>query len=137
MSRPSLPSTPLPTTPTLRVPSPTRTPSPLPLFSAGGPYTYSGQVTRKYTARFNEINKTRNNVKDIERAWEKEAKEKGIAVEELMKDSEVDYTWEDKSVPRVEQILLQDSIHLERRKNEANGPTKSVNVILDYRLSVE
>ena len=54
-----------------------------------------------------------------------------------MKDSEVDYTWEDKSVPRVEQILLQDSIHLERRKNEANDPTKSVNVILDYRLSVE
>ena len=54
-----------------------------------------------------------------------------------MKDSEVEYSWEDKFVPRVEQISLQDSIHLERRKNETNDSTKSVKVILDNRLSVE
>jgi hypothetical protein len=137
MSRPSLPSTPLPGSPTLHIPSPTRTPSPLRNFAAGGPYTYTGQITRKYASRFNEINKKRNNVKDVEGAWEKEAMEKGVAVEALMKNSEVEYTWEDESIPRVERILLQDSIQSEAGKNETNDSAKSIKVVPDMKLSIE
>ena len=110
MSRPSLPSTPLPGTPTLKIPSPTRTPSPLPLFSTGGPYTYTGQITRKYASRFNEINKTKNSVKDVEDAWKKEAQDKGVAVHELMGTSEKEYVWEDKAAPRVEETLPQETV---------------------------
>jgi len=137
MSRPSLPSTPLPGTPTLHIPSPTRTPSPRHVFSTGGPYTYTGQITRKYVSRFNEIDKTRNNVKDVEGAWEKEAKESGVALEELMKNSEAECTWEDKSVPRVERTLLQDSIQSEGGKNGTNDSAKIIKFVPDIRLSID
>jgi len=110
MSRSSLPSTPLLGTPTLKIPSPTRTPSPLPLFSTGGPYTYTGQIIRKYASRFNEINKTKNSVKAVEDAWEKEAQDKGVAVEELMGNSEKEYVWEDKAAPRVEETLPWETV---------------------------
>lgn len=102
MSRPSLPATPIPGTPTLRILSPPRTPSPLPLFSTGGPYSYTGQITRKYASRFNEINRTKNNVKDVEGAWEKEAKENGLPMDEIMKSRETQFVWEDKSLSRVD-----------------------------------
>src|ERR1700721_4152544 len=98
MSRLSLPSTPLAGTPTLRVPSPARTPPPLPLFSGGGPYSYSGQITRKYTSRFNDINKGRNTVKDVEEAWEKEAKGKGLNIRNLAKSMKKEYVWEEKYI---------------------------------------
>jgi hypothetical protein len=102
MSRPSLPATPIPGTPTLRILSPPRTPSPLPLYSTGGPYSYTGQITRKYASRFNEINRTRNNVKDVEGAWEKEAKASGLPMDEMMKSRETQFVWEDKSLSRVD-----------------------------------
>jgi hypothetical protein len=110
MSRPSLPSTPLPGTPTLRIPSPARTPSPLPLFSGAGPYSYTGQITRKYESRFNDINKKRNTVKDIEEAWDKEAKKQGMDIEQLAKSMEKDYVWEEKTISRVEHTLPQETI---------------------------
>src|SRR5271170_1504700 len=142
MSRSSLPSTPLPGTPTLRVPSPTRTPAPLPLFSTGGPYTYTGQITRKYASRFTEINKTRNDIKNVEEQWEKEASEKGVAVEDLMKSMEKEYTWDDEGVTRVENdITLHESTNSEggAEKEEKDGLKKkeTPTIVLDKRLSLE
>ena len=108
MSRRSLPSTPLIHTPTLSIPSPTRTPSPLPLFSTGGPISYSGQITRKYTARFNHIDKTRNTVKDVEEAWTREAKGKGMGWDQYTKSIEEEYinTWEDHGVSVMESMKV-------------------------------
>ena len=131
MSRPSHPGTPLTRTPTLYIPSPTRTPSPLPLFSTGGPYSYTGQIARKYAARFNEINKTKNIVKDVDGAWEKEAKEKGLPLEELMKNGETEFTWDDKSVPRLN--LPEPMNHNEERSENDDETTFSQ----DKRLSLE
>lgn len=54
-----------------------------------------------------------------------------------MKNSEAEYAWEDKSVPRVEQISLQNSIHSEGGKNEKNDSAKNIKVIPDKRLSIE
>ena len=131
MSRPSLPSTPVPATPTLGIPSPARTPSPLPLFSTGGPYSYTGQITRKYGARFNQINETRNNVKDVEGAWEKEAKESGLPMEEMMKSRETEYVWEDKSVPR---IKLQEQMN----QDEGQSGKREIGIVApNKRLSLE
>jgi len=132
MSRPSLPSTPLPGTPTLKIPSPTRTPSPLPLFSTGGPYTYTGQITRKYASRFNEINKTKNSVKDVEVAWEKEAQAKGVAVHELMGNSEKEYVWEDKAAPRVEETLPQETV-IEEGPEEVVMATEKVTPVKGHQ----
>jgi hypothetical protein len=100
----SLPSTPLINTPTLPIPSPTRTPSPLPLFSTGGPYSYSGQITRKYAARFKHVDNTRNSVKDVEEAWAKKAKGKGLELDELAKGLEKEYTWDEKLSRNLESI---------------------------------
>jgi hypothetical protein len=137
MSRLSLPPTPSPGTPTLHIPSPVRTPSPLPLFSTGGgPYTYTGQITRKYAARFNEIKKTRNSVKDVEKAWEKEAQRKGVPLANLMRGLDTKHTWEDKPALWVEQLLLQDSI-IEEGENESSEATKKINVAPEKRLSIE
>jgi hypothetical protein len=92
-NRGSLPSTPLHGTPTLGVPSPARTPSPRPLFSpGGGPYSYSGQITRKYDTRFKHINKTREAVKDVRGAWEQEAKTQGMGMDELIKSQESEHS---------------------------------------------
>ena len=137
MSRPSA-ATPLPGTPILRFPSPGRTPSPLPLFSKPGPYTYTGQITRKYASRFAEINKTRNSVKEVEGAWEKEAKERGIVASDLMKNSEVEDIWGEKYVSRVEQILLQKPTQVGGGQNETNNSSdESTDVVSDKRMSLE
>jgi hypothetical protein len=137
MSRPSLPSTPLPGTPTLRVPSPTRTPSPLPLFSGGGPYSYSGQITRKYAARFTEIDKTKNIVREAEEAWEKEAKGKGMDLERLAKRMEKDYVWEEKTATRIEHVFpAEDTTSLNGEREEAvDADQKKVDLKVDKRLS--
>ena len=136
-SRPSLPSTPLPGTPTLKIPSPARTPSPLPLFSTGGPYSYTGQITRKYASRFNEINKTKNNVKDVEDAWQKEAQEKGIAVNDLMTNSEKEYVW-DEAVPRVEETPPQETV-IEEGAEEVVASTEKLTPVRGHQraLSLE
>lgn len=54
-----------------------------------------------------------------------------------MENSEVEYTWNDKSIQRVEQISLQDSIHSKGGKNWTNDPEKPITVIPDKRLSIE
>jgi hypothetical protein len=125
-------ATPILGTPTLRVPSPARTPSPLPLFSSGGgPYTYTGQITRKYASRFNEIDKTKNNVKIAGGEWEKEAKEKGAAVEDMMKKREADYDWENHY--RVEEA----SVHQEDNKKTDALLITHADTIQDKRPSFE
>jgi hypothetical protein len=134
MSRPSLPSTPLPGTPTLRIPSPARTPSPLPLFSGGGPYSYTGQITRKYEARFSDINKKRNTVKAVEQAWEKEAKDQGMNIEQLAKNLEEDYTWEEKTISRAEHTLPQEAVIEEEEKRE---PKKDKKLRIDVKPRAE
>jgi hypothetical protein len=140
MSRPSLPSTPLPGTPTLRVPSPARTPSPLPLFSGGGPYSYSGQITRKYAARFSEINKTRNIVKEVDKAWEKAAKEKGMDMETLAKSQEKEYIWEEKTTTRLGLVMPDDdtsSVKGDRAEVVEPGKTLELKSNRLSRLSLE
>jgi hypothetical protein len=101
------------------------------LFSTGGPYSYTGQIARKYAARFNEINKTRNTVKDVEGAWEKEAKEKGLPMEELMKSGVTEHTWDDKSVPR---LILPEPMNQDDERSE-NDDKKTL--YTDKRLSLE
>lgn len=128
MSRPSLPSTPLPGTPTLRVPSPARTPSPLPLFSGGGPYSYSGQITRKYASRFSEIDRTKNIVKEAEKAWEKEAKDKGMDMETLAKSLEKEYVWEEKTTTRIGLVIPEEDT------SSSNGDREQ---IVELREKVE
>jgi len=133
MSRSSLPSTPVGgTTPTLRLPSPARTPSPLPLFSTSGPYSYTGQITRKYAARFNEINKTKNAIKDAEQAWEKEAEQKGMGMDDLVKTMEKDSNtpWEDQSAPslgatRIPEDLRKINGHQEEEATEAESDKRA------------
>jgi hypothetical protein len=91
----TLPSTPLPGTPRPHVPSPARTPSPMPLFTIGGPYTYTGQITRKHASRFSQIEKTRKNIKDAGEAWENEAQDRGTDFEGLIKSMEIPFVRED------------------------------------------
>jgi len=126
-TRGSLPSTPLPGTPTLRIPSPARTPSPLPFFSSGGgPYSYTGQITRKYDPRFSEINKTREAVKNVHGAWEEEAKAQGMGLEELMKSMESEHAENELPQPKMPRTLEQTpSIRLD-------GATEA-----DYRSSTD
>jgi hypothetical protein len=135
MSQFPLPSTPVPGTPTLRVPSPARTPSPLPLFTRGtGPYTYTGQITRKYAARFREIDKTKDKIKQVEDAWETEAKEKGVTIDELMKSStEDEYNWEEHEIPRTDRNVQETVIIQEPIPNEEEEKRVSRNV--DKRFS--
>jgi len=141
MYRPSLPSTPLPGTPTLRIPTPVRTPSPLPLYSGGGPYSYSGQISRKYASRFNQIKATKDNVKNAEEAWEKEAQEKGTDIEGLVKSMETNYDWKKKSVAEVEYIKPQGEIVLEevgKGKEEGEGEQGEQQVVENNkRLSLD
>jgi len=135
MSRLSLPSTPVRgTTPTLRVPSPSRTPSPLPLFSTSGPYTYTGQIARKYSARFNDINKTKNAIKNAEEAWEKEAQEKGMAVEDLIKTMEKDSStvWEDHFAPTLGATRIPEDL----RKLQGDKEEEVTETGCDKRASV-
>lgn len=54
-----------------------------------------------------------------------------------MENSEVEYTWNDKSIQRVEQISLQDSIHSKGGKNGTNDSEKTITIIPDKRLSIE
>ena len=104
-TRGSLPSTPLLGTPTLRIPSPARTPSPLPFFSSGGgPYSYTGQIARKYDSRFTEINKTREAVKNVHGAWEEEAKAQGMGLEELIKSMESEHAENELPQPKTPRI---------------------------------
>jgi hypothetical protein len=136
MSHPSLPSTPLPGTPNLRVPSPTRTPSPLPLFSGAGPYSYSGQITRKYAARFTQIDKTKNIVREAEEAWAKEAKEKGLNLEKLAKSMEKPYVWEEKKATRIEHVLSEeDTPNLNGERGGVGDVAMKVDLKSDKRSS--
>ena len=126
-ARGSLPSSPLPGTPTLGIPSPARTPSPLPFFSSGGgPYSYTGQITRKYKSRYNEINKTREVVKNAHGAWEGEAKAQGMELEELMKSMQSEHAGNELPQPKTPRIPAQTpSIRLD-------GATE-----VDYRNSTD
>ena len=138
MSRPSLPSTPLPGTPNLRIPSPARTPSPLPLFSTGGPYTYTGLITRKYSSRFNEITKKKNNVKDAEGQWEIEAKKRGVTIEELVKSQQLQYKWEEEdSALRRMQSPLQESMASNVENRTQEEARNDIERKSEKRLSVE
>jgi hypothetical protein len=121
MSRTPLPSTPLPGTPALRVPSPARTPSPLPLLSGAGPYLYSGLISRKYASRFNQIKATKDKVRNAEEAWEKEAKERGTDAEGLAKSMETNYDWEEKTLDTVTHVKPQGEIVVQAEQGEAEG----------------
>jgi hypothetical protein len=57
-------------------------------------------------------------VKDLEEAWEKEAKEQGMDIEQLAKNMEENYEWEDKTISRVEYTLPQEPIIEEEEENE-------------------
>jgi hypothetical protein len=68
----------------------------------------------------------------VEVAWEKEAQDKGVAVHDLMGNSEKEYVWEDKAAPRVEETLPQETV-IEEGPEEVVMATEKVTPVKGHQ----
>lgn len=70
----------------------------------------------------------------MEQAWEKEAKDQGMNIEQLAKNLEEDYTWEEKTISRAEHTLPQEAVIEDEEKRE---PKKDKKLRIDVKPRVE